>query len=87
MGFESNLREVFSFLYFAHLEEGMIENEFDHVLVGRFEGLPSPDPAEISDWKWADIADLTIDLRRTPENYTYWFRISFARFLCALKSL
>src|SRR5437660_676899 len=34
MGFESNLKEVFSFLYRANLEDGLIENEYDHVLVG-----------------------------------------------------
>lgn len=86
MGFQSDLKEVFSFVYRANLEDELVENEFDHVLVGRFEGVPSPHPGEISDWKWADIADLSSDLRKTPENYTYWFRISFDRFLRVLQS-
>jgi isopentenyl-diphosphate delta-isomerase len=85
MGFESNLREVFSFLYYANVEDGLIENEFDHVLVGRFDGVPTADPSEISQWKWVDMAGLSVDLRRNPENYTCWFRISFDRFLHALQ--
>lgn len=87
MGFESSLKECFSFLYRANLEDGLIENEFDHVLVGSYDGVPSPDPAEISDWRWADIPDLALDLRRNPKNYTYWFRISFDRFLGVLRDI
>lgn len=86
MGFESNLREVFSFLYRANLEDGLIENEFDHVLVGQFEGIPTPNPSEISEWRWVDVGGLSVDVRRNPENYTCWFHISFERFLRVLRS-
>ena len=81
MGFETNLNEVFSFVYRANLEDGLIENEYDHVLVGFFDGVPNPDPAEISEWRWLDTARLSLDVKRHPENYTCWFRICFGRFL------
>jgi isopentenyl-diphosphate delta-isomerase len=84
MGFESNLNEVFSFVYRANLEDGLIENEYDHVLVGFFEGVPKPDPAEISEWRWLDTAGLSLDIKNHPENYTCWFRICFDRFLRSL---
>jgi isopentenyl-diphosphate delta-isomerase len=83
MGFELNLKEVFSFVYRANLEDGLIENEYDHVLVGFFEGIPKPDPAEISEWRWVDLVE--VSLKKNPENYTYWFRISFERFLAVLQ--
>ncbi|MEK6279026.1 MAG: isopentenyl-diphosphate Delta-isomerase [Acidobacteriota bacterium] len=81
MGFESNLREVFSFVYRAQLEDGLIENEYDHVLVGSFEGVPKPDPLEVSEWKWVDLERLRMDIKEHPEKYTYWFRLTFDRFL------
>lgn len=81
MGFESNLNEVFSFVYRANLEDELIENEYDHVLVGFFDGVPNPDPAEISEWRWLDPARISLDVKRHPQNYTYWFRICFGRFL------
>jgi isopentenyl-diphosphate delta-isomerase len=84
MGFESNLREVFCFVYRAQLEDGLIENEYDHVLVGSFEGVPRPDPSEISEWKWIDLQRLRMDIKEHPEKYTYWFRFSFDRFLQSL---
>lgn len=84
MGFDSHLTELFAFVYRTDLEDGFIENEYDHVLVGCFEGAPIPDPTEIAEWKWVDLAALSVDLKEHPESYTYWFRISFDRFLRAI---
>jgi isopentenyl-diphosphate delta-isomerase len=83
-GFDSDLSEVFNFLYSANLEDGFIENEYDHVLVGSFDGVPKPDPAEIAEWRWVDMVTLSVDLKDHPESYTYWFRISFDQFLRAV---
>lgn len=87
MGFDSELSELFNFIYRANLAEGLIENEYDHVLVGWFEGIPKPDSAEVAEWKWVDMATLSINLQEHPESYTYWFRISFERFLRAIATL
>lgn len=84
MRFDSHLTELFAFVYRADLEDGLIENEYDHVLVGCFEGAPTPDPTEIAEWRWVDLATLSVDLKEHPESYTYWFRISFDRFLRAV---
>jgi isopentenyl-diphosphate delta-isomerase len=84
MGFDSELSELFNFIYSASLEDGLIENEYDHVLVGSFDGVPKPDPAEIAEWRWVDMATLSVDIKEHPERYTYWFRICFDRFLHAV---
>jgi isopentenyl-diphosphate delta-isomerase len=87
MGFDSDLSEVFDFVYRVNLEDGLIEHEYDHVLVGSFDGVPKPDPGEITEWRWVDMATLSMDLKEHPESYTYWFRISFDRFLRAVSHL
>ncbi len=87
MGFDSYLTELFAFVYRANLEDGLVENEYDHVLLGCFEGIPEPAPAEVAEWKWVDLATLSVDLKEHPESYTYWFRISFDRFLRAVATL
>jgi isopentenyl-diphosphate delta-isomerase len=79
MGVDVNLESVFQFRYRAHLEDGLIENEYDHVLVGLFNGVPEPNPAEVAEYRWVDPATLSLELEAHPENYTYWFRISFDR--------
>lgn len=81
MGFDSDLSEVFDFVYRANLEDEFIENEYDHVLIGSFDGVPKPDPTEVAEWRWMDMATLSMDIKEHPESYTYWFRISFDGFL------
>jgi len=84
MGFDAELNKLFDFIYRADLEDGLVEHEFDHVLVGSFDGVPDPDATEVADWKWIDLPTLSLDLKAHPENYTYWFRISFDRFCRAV---
>ena len=42
MGFNCPLRAVFGFVYRATLDSGLVEHEFDHVVVGRFQGGSRP---------------------------------------------
>lgn len=84
MGFDSALTEVLHFIYRAELEDGLVEYEYEHVLVGSFDGVPQHDPAEVAEWRWVDIVMLGADLKNHSESYTYWFRISFDQFLQAI---
>ena len=79
MGFEADLRTIFHFRYRTSLEDGLIENEYDHVLVGLFDGVPAPNPAEVAEYRWVDPTTLRLELEAHPESYTFWFRISFDR--------
>jgi isopentenyl-diphosphate Delta-isomerase len=74
-GFDTDLREVFSFVYRAtDPVSGLTEHEFDHVFVGRFDGTPAPNPEEIGEWKWVRPDELLADVRAYPESYTPWFK-------------
>jgi isopentenyl-diphosphate delta-isomerase len=77
MGFDCELHKVFEFTYRAGLEDGLTECEYDHVLVGMFDGVPAPDSDEAEDWKWADPAAVRLDLRAHPDKYTRWFALIF----------
>ena len=44
MGFETYLRELFSFIYNAPFENGLTEHELDHVLLGNYTGPPDINP-------------------------------------------
>lgn len=75
MGFRTELRPLFRFLYRAEIGPGMAEHEVDHVLAGTFAGDPAPDPAEVGDWKWQDLEAVLADVARRPQAYTAWLRI------------
>jgi isopentenyl-diphosphate delta-isomerase len=79
MGFAVALRGAGSFTYEADdPDSGLVEREVDHVLVGRFNGVPAPDPAEVGAWRWETIRRLRAELREHPENYTPWLAAALA---------
>jgi farnesyl-diphosphate farnesyltransferase len=87
MGFDCELREMFEFVYRAELDDGLTEHEYDHVLVGNFDGTPNPSSNEVDDWKWIDLPTLKRDLQENPEEHTYWFRIALEMLIESMKSV
>lgn len=72
----SELRELGSFVYrhdFRPEGGSVIEFEYDHVLLGRWEGEYTPDPSEVSEVAWVSREELARSLAREPERYTAWF--------------
>ncbi|MCB0373210.1 MAG: isopentenyl-diphosphate Delta-isomerase [Muricauda sp.] len=80
MGFETDLKELFSFIYKAPFDNGLTEHELDHVMIGFYEGVPQVNPEEVADWKWMKPDAIKKDMAENPENYTAWFKIIFERF-------
>ena len=87
MGFDCPLTHAFEFRYRVRLDAGLYEHEFDHVLVGRFDGAPDPDPGEVASWRWASVPAVARELDASPERYTYWFRLAFAQAVDVWKQL
>ena len=79
MGLNVDLKETFSFIYKANLKNGLIEHEFDHVLLGFTDVNPKINTKEVEDWKWVDLSFLELDLDKNPGIYTEWFKIIFNR--------
>jgi len=80
MGFTTDLKELFNFVYKAPFDNGLTEHEFDHVMVGYFEDEPNINPDEVADWKWMQPEDIKKDIAENPKEYTAWFKIIFERF-------
>jgi len=80
MGFETELKDLFSFIYKAPFDNGLTEHELDHVLLGYYTGEPRINPEEVASWKWMGLEEVRADLKARPELYTAWFRIVFERF-------
>ena len=80
MGFETEINNLFSFIYKAEFDNGLTEHEFDHVLLGRYNKAPLINKLEVSDWKWTNIEFLKKDVVINPDLYTVWFKIIFQQF-------
>lgn len=80
MGFTTNLKELFSFIYKAPFENGLTEHELDHVMIGYYEDEPNINREEAESWKWMGIEEVKADMQQHPELYTVWFKIIFDEF-------
>lgn len=78
MGIRCPLHHAFGFTYRARLGD-LIEHEYDHVYVGRYEGAPTPAPAEVDAWRWLSLDALRADMALRPDRYTYWFHVLMDR--------
>jgi isopentenyl-diphosphate delta-isomerase len=86
MGFDCELEEAFHFTYRVEFGDGLVEHEFDHVFLGRFDGAPTPDPQEVGDWKWADTEALEKDLGENPGRYAHWFKLALPQVLSRVRA-
>ncbi len=80
MGFETELKEMFHFIYKAPFDNGLTEHELDHVMLGYYNDMPDINKDEVESWKWMKIEDVKNDMIRNPNQYTVWFKIIFEEF-------
>ncbi len=80
------LKHAFSFIYNAKLDNDLTEHEFDHVFTGIADGVPKPDPAEVSEWRYITIDELDKELRTNPKQFTEWFKICYDKYFFELFS-
>jgi isopentenyl-diphosphate delta-isomerase len=74
MGISVPLRLLFQTEYRAKVSADLVEHEVVNVFAGTFDGVPKPDPEEVSDWCWIRPDALRIDMRHNARRYTPWFR-------------
>ncbi|MEQ6120921.1 isopentenyl-diphosphate Delta-isomerase [Reichenbachiella sp. MALMAid0571] len=79
MGLNTDLKWCFSFHYKAELENGLTENELDHVFIGKHNEAPIPNAEEVSEWKYINLDVLKSDINSNPEDYTFWFKLILDR--------
>jgi isopentenyl-diphosphate delta-isomerase len=85
MGFAVAVQSIGSFVYHITFDNGLTEHELDHVLIGNYNGQPTPNPDEVADWKYISLEELEIQMKNNPEQFTFWFREIMHRFGADLK--
>jgi len=75
MGLQVALAAVGRFHYIAHFNNGLIENEVDHVLIGTInQQIIIPNSTEVAAYRWISIAELQKELNDTPQIFTPWLK-------------
>lgn len=79
LGFTTGLNEIFDFTYTAGFDNGLIENEYDHVFTGIYDAVINPAQSEVMKIAWRSMEWISEDLNANPRNYTAWFHIAFPK--------
>lgn len=79
MGFDCKLKKLFCFIYDAGFQNGLIENEYDCVFIGKFDGEPKPDRGEIMDCRWISVKKLRQDIIKNPSEFSVWLGLALNR--------
>jgi isopentenyl-diphosphate delta-isomerase len=87
MNLDCELEEIFSFRYYTSFNDGLIENEIDHVFTGYSNSNPILNQEEAEDYKWISLRDLEKDILENSNKYTSWFKIIFNKYLQKIKVL
>ena len=85
MGIDCELAHAFVLRYKAAFENGLIENEIDHVFIGQHNGPCEPNPDEVSEAFWISSDELRARLADRPDSFTAWFKLCFREFDCDQK--
>ena len=79
MGIKIKLRDQAVFHYLVELDNGMLENEMDHVLVGDYnDEIIKVNPIEVADYCWMRLSELRANLISCGGKYTLWLAQAFS---------
>lgn len=71
LGVKADLEEILKFHYRVEFENGLVEDEIDHVFMGILEDTVKPNSNEVCEVKWIDIDKLK---RMDKIDFAYWFK-------------
>lgn len=80
MGFDCPLKRAFEFHYNFVFDNGLMENEIDHVFIGEYKGKVKLNKNEVSDYKWISLKDLKKEIKENPRKYSIWLKIILEKF-------
>ena len=79
MGMGESLSEVISFIYHHKFDNGLVEHEFDHILTGISDALPSINEDEVDSYKYIEIEELEQSMKQNPDDYSIWFKLAYPK--------
>ncbi len=77
LGVACTLEFMYKFIYQAAYKNIGAEHELCHVYFGKISDSLLPNPNEILEVKWLDIAELSSDINANPEIYTPWLKLEW----------
>jgi isopentenyl-diphosphate Delta-isomerase len=81
MGLDCPLTPLFHLRYTAEVGNKLIESEYDHIYLGRYNGDVHINTEEVQDHKFIPLTELEEWRNSKPEEFTQWFHLAMPLFL------
>lgn len=81
LGFDCELKPMFHLRYKSDVGELLIENEYDHIYFGIYDGPIEPNPEEIMDYQFVPLDKIESWRKEKPQEFTAWFHLAMPHFL------
>lgn len=75
------LEEVGTMIYKAEFDNGLTEYEYDHLLLGKYDGDVLINPEEVAEVRWIEFAELKEEIEKNPQLFTPWFKLALDQVL------
>lgn len=86
LGFDCVLQPAFTLRYHAVMDNGLVENEYDHIYHGTYSGIIKPEPAEVRDYRFIALDELEKQMKDKPGQFTAWLQLALPKFIAYLKA-
>jgi isopentenyl-diphosphate delta-isomerase len=80
LGISPSVERILAFTYFAPFGN-YAENEYCALLIGRYDGVVTPNPSEVSSFDYVCLKELKKEMTRKSQVHTPWFKIALEKFL------
>ena len=81
------LTMAFPLLYRQEVDKGLIEHEYDHVLVGRYNDTPEAfNPEEVDSLAYFSLDRIDRQLKDCPGEFTIWFQLLWPKVAAHLQN-
>ncbi len=85
LGFDCELEPIFTLCYNAVMDNGLVENEYDTIFYGTYDGDIQPAPEEVQDYRFIPVSELEKQMQETPNKFTAWLHLALPQFITYLK--
>jgi isopentenyl-diphosphate delta-isomerase len=75
LGISPSVEKILAFTYFAPVGN-CAENEYCALLIGRYDGVVTPNPSEVSSFDYVSLKELKKEMTQKVQAYTPWFKIA-----------
>ena len=85
MGFDCKLQASFTLRYQAEVGNDLIENEYDHIYIGHYDGDVHINKEEVHESRFVDLDTIQQWMTTEPKAFTAWFHLAFQKFVAHLQ--